>query len=97
MATAPPAATPKPAAGTIATPSAQLPTLTSAGATPSAGDLGDPYLLTVAAGPTGPARYVLFGTGSWPGNVPTAVSRDLKTWTPGCLVSQPRWALHRSE
>ena len=89
-----PTVTARPAAGTIATLTAKLPVLTSAGATPSAGDLGDPYLLAVKAGPTGPARYVLFGTGSWPGNVPTAVSTDLKTWTPGAdaMPVVPTWS-----
>lgn len=85
----------RPAPGTIAAPAtAILPELTSAGATPRAGDLGDPYLLTVPAGPTGPARYVLFGTGSWPGNVPTAVSSDLADWRPGgdAMPVVPRWS-----
>ncbi len=73
---------------------AGLPRLTSAGETPSAGDLGDPFLITVPAGPTGPARYVLFGTGDWDANVPTAVSADLTTWTPGpdALPTVPSWS-----
>ncbi len=62
---------------------AQAPALTSAGATPSAGDLGDPAVLTVPSGISGPARYILFGTNDWPAHVPTATSPDLKTWTPG--------------
>src|SRR6185312_3492974 len=61
----------------------RLPALTSAGDTPSAGDLGDPAVLTVPSGISGPARYVLFGTNDWPAHVPTATSPDLKTWTPG--------------
>jgi hypothetical protein len=73
---------------------AELPVLTSAGPTPSAGDLGDPSLLTVPAGPTGPARYLLFGTGDFSGNVPTATSRNLKSWTPGpdAMPVVPRWS-----
>jgi arabinan endo-1,5-alpha-L-arabinosidase len=80
--------------GTIAAAKPQLPKLTSAGATPSAGDLGDPALLTVPAGVSGPARYILFGTGDWPSNVPTAVSTDLKTWTPSAdaLPTVPTWS-----
>jgi beta-xylosidase len=79
---------------TLSRGSAALPVLTSAGATPSAGDLGDPSLLTVPRGPTGPARYVLFGTGDWAANVPTATSSDLKHWTPGpdALPVVPRWS-----
>ncbi len=73
---------------------AQLPVLTSAGAIDSAGDLGDPAILTVPAGPSGPAHYVLFGTGDWESNVPTATSTDLKTWTPGpdAMPSVPAWS-----
>jgi hypothetical protein len=72
----------------------RLPALTSAGDTPSAGDLGDPAVLTVPSGISGPARYVLFGTNDWPAHVPTATSPDLKTWTPGAdaLPVLPAWA-----
>jgi beta-xylosidase len=68
------------ATGTLAAPAPDLPVLTSAGPTPSAGDLGDPAVLTVPAGVDGPAHYVVFGTGDWPFNVPTATSTNLKTW-----------------
>ena len=80
--------------GTLAAPSPQLPVLTSAGPTPSAGDLGDPAMLTVPAGESGPARYLVFGTGDWPYNVPTAVSSDLKTWQRGgdALPVVPAWS-----
>ena len=81
-------------ANTLRGPAPGLPMLTSAGATPSAGDLGDPYALAVPAGPTGPARYLLFGTGDWPANVPTAVSSDLKTWRRGndAMPVVPAWS-----
>ncbi|MGH9060783.1 MAG: glycoside hydrolase family 43 protein, partial [Acidimicrobiales bacterium] len=38
--------------------------------------------------------YVLFGTTDWQGNVPTAVSVDLKHWTqaPDALPALPSWA-----
>jgi len=80
--------------GAVTPPTSSLPVLRSAGQTPSAGDLGDPSLLTVPAGPTGPGRYVLFGTGDWPSNVPTAVSSDLKSWRPGAdaLPVVPAWS-----
>jgi hypothetical protein len=85
---------PAPAAGTIAAPTDALPVLTSAGPTPSAGDLGDPSVLTVPEGEAGSARYVVFGTGDWPYNVPTAVSSDLKTWhrVGDALPVVPRWS-----
>ncbi len=81
-------------AGTLSGDSPRLPVLTSAGATPSAGDLGDPYLLTVPATAGSPGRYILFGTGDWPSNVPTAVSTDLKTWTRtgDALPTVPAWS-----
>jgi len=80
--------------GAVTPPTSSLPVLRSAGQTPSAGDLGDPSLLTVPAGPTGPARYVLFGTGDWPSNVPTALSSDLKSWRPAAdaLPVVPAWS-----
>jgi hypothetical protein len=83
-----------PAPGTIAAPTSALPVLTSAGPTPSAGDLGDPSVLTVPAGNGGPARYIVFGTGDWPYNVPTAVSTDLKTWhrVGDAMPIVPRWS-----
>ncbi len=72
----------------------RLPVLTSAGATPSAGDLGDPAVLSVPASVGGPARYVLFGTNDWPAHVPTATSSDLSSWTQGAdaLPTLPAWA-----
>lgn len=80
---------------TVAAADPKLPVLTSAGATPSAGDLGDPALLTVPSGAaSGPARYLLFGTGDWPANVPTATSTDLKTWKRGAdaMPVVPAWS-----
>lgn len=80
--------------GTLAAPAPGLPVLTSAAPTPSAGDLGDPAILTVPAGVDGPARYLVFGTGDWPYNVPTAVSTDLKTWhrVGDALPVVPAWS-----
>ena len=80
--------------GTLAAPGPELPVLTSAGPTPSAGDLGDPSVLTVPAGVDGPARYVVFGTGDWPFNVPTAISTDLRTWHRGAdaMPVVPTWS-----
>jgi beta-xylosidase len=51
-------------------------------------------VLTVPAGIDGPARYVVFGTGDWPFNVPTAISTDLKTWRRGAdaMPVVPAWS-----
>ena len=80
--------------GTLAAPGPDLPVLTSAGPTASAGDLGDPAVLTVPGGVDGPAHYVVFGTGDWPFNVPTASSTDLKTWHrgPDAMPVVPAWS-----
>jgi hypothetical protein len=57
------------------------------------GDLGDPFILPVAA--TGSAtRFVAFGTGDWPARIPTAHSADLLNWEkgPDALPDLPAWA-----
>ena len=57
------------------------------------GDLGDPFVLPVTAGGA-VVRFVAFGTGTWPGRVPTAHSTDLTTWQegPDALPQLPDWA-----
>jgi len=57
------------------------------------GDLGDPFVLPVTAGGT-VVSFVAFGTGTWPGRVPTAHSTDLTTWQkgPDALPQLPDWA-----
>ena len=87
-------APPQTPTGTLAAPGPGLPVLTSADPTPSAGDLGDPSVLTVTAGLDGPARYLVFGTGDWPDNVPTATSTDLKTWhrVGDAMPVAPNWS-----
>lgn len=57
------------------------------------GDLGDPFVLPVAAGGR-VVSFVAFGTGDWPARVPTARSTDLATWVagPDALPVLPAWA-----
>jgi len=59
-------------------------------------DIGDPFILPVAAGVEGDPRprYILYWTTDWQSNVPTAVSYDLVHWrrTADSLPSLPSWA-----
>jgi hypothetical protein len=58
-------------------------------------DIGDPYVLPVAAGLAGPKpSYILYWTTDWTANVPAAVSTDLIHWRriPDALPTLPRWA-----
>ena len=61
----------------------------------SAGDFGDPYVLTVPSGTHVSYRYVVYATANWDQRVPTAVSDDLTTWRPAAdaLPVLPQWAL----
>jgi hypothetical protein len=58
------------------------------------GDIGDPFLLPVAASRTGPAGYWVFGTNDWPAHVPTGFSPDLVHWQrmADALPRLPGWA-----
>jgi hypothetical protein len=82
-------------------PAAGLPTLGIASAVevdnPALNDVGDPYVLPVAAGVDGNRGpgYILYWTTDWAANVPTAVSTDLVHWrrVADSLPSLPSWAL----
>jgi beta-xylosidase len=63
---------------------------------PELNDIGDPYILPVAAGVAGPKpSYILYWTTDWTANVPAAVSTDLIDWRriADALPILPRWAL----
>ena len=59
-------------------------------------DIGDPYVLPVAAGVDGLHKpgYAVYWTTDWSANVPTAVSTDLVHWrrVPDALPVLPSWA-----
>ncbi len=57
-------------------------------------DIGDPYVLPVAATSRSPGGYWVFGTNDWPAHVPTAFSPDLIHWQPGpdAMPTLPPWA-----
>ncbi|MHB1534198.1 MAG: family 43 glycosylhydrolase, partial [Acidimicrobiales bacterium] len=82
-------------------PRAGLPTLGTSHAVevnnPALNDVGDPYILPVAAGVGGNAKpsYALYWTTDWSANVPTAVSTDLVHWrrVADALPTLPSWAL----
>jgi len=59
------------------------------------GDIGDPFVLPVPAGPAQPGGYWVFGTNDRPAHVPTGFSSDLIHWQrgPDALPTLPRWAL----
>jgi beta-xylosidase len=58
------------------------------------GDIGDPFVLPVPAGPARAAGYWMFGTNDRPAHVPTGFSADLIHWQrgPDALPALPRWA-----
>lgn len=64
---------------------------------PVLNDIGDPYIIPVAAGVDGNTApsYVLYWTTDWNANVPTAVSTDLVHWqrVADALPTLPSWAL----
>ncbi len=86
---------------TAGLPAAGLPTLGASRAVevnnPALNDVGDPYVLPVAAGVDGISKpgYALYWTTDWTANVPTAVSTDLIHWrrVPDALPTLPSWAL----